>query len=308
MKKRITFLTAIILCVAILFSFASCSALTGEEEETNEFVAATVPVSDDVPVSESEIIAFYNDIMTNLQKTDMFDSSNKPGINMSESLSADDIKVLALDAAGEAVESDKLATLNKSAKAMKDRILSGVKTDSTVIGFGDMETPISSIVYPHTGVTQLSADDVLTANCKVDGNNMNISITLAGDVNTVNNVFGTRDKDEVLATINEQSKAYAELKDYTVEYIADEESNTYSTINMVVEVENQNGTYVCTGRIMSLGIRVICNVAADMTCVGSFADYGDVQVQFRFTDEKYYEFDWLGTATWEPAFAEEATE
>ena len=91
MKKRITFLTAIILCVAILFSFASCSAMTGEEEETNEFVAATVPVSDDVPVSESEIISFYNDIMTNLQKTDMFDSSNKPGINMSESLSADDI-------------------------------------------------------------------------------------------------------------------------------------------------------------------------------------------------------------------------
>lgn len=308
MKKRITFLTAIILCVAILFSFASCSAMTGEEEETNEFVAATVPVSDDVPVSESEIIAFYNDIMTNLQKTDMFDSSNKPGINMSESLSADDIKVLALDAAGEAVESDKLETLNKSAKAMKDRILSGVKTDSTVIGFGDMEPPISSIVYPHTGVTQLTADDVLTANCKVDGNNMNISIALAGDVNTVNNVFGTRDKNKVLATINEQSKAYAELKDYTVEYIADEESNTYSTINLVVEVENQNGTYVCTGRIMSLDIRVICNVAADMTCVGSFADYGDVQVQFRFTDEKYYEFDWLGTATWEPAFAEEATE
>lgn len=283
--------------------------MTGEEEESNEFVAATIPVSDDVPVSESEIIAFYNNIMTNLQKADMFNETNKPGIKLDESLRADNLKVLSLDTAtGEAVESDKLTTLNKSAKAIKDRIIGGIETDSTVIGFGDMETPITSIVYPYTGVTQLNIEDVIDADCNVDGSNMNISITLAGNVNTVDNVFGTRDKAEVLAAINEQSKAYAEVKDYSVEYIADEENNTYSYINLVVEVENQeDGTYVCTGRIMSLDIKIICDVAADMTCVGSFADYGDIQVQFRFTDEKYYEFDWLGTATWEPVF-EEVTE
>lgn len=309
MKKRITFLTAIVLCVAMMISFASCSAMTGEEEESTEFVAATVPVTDDVPVSEAEIIAFYNDILTKLQKADMFDETNKPGINLNESFSVDNIKLLALDNNGEATESDALATLNKSAKAIKDRMLGGIKTDSAVIAFGDMATPVSTLFYPYDGTTQLTAEDVIKADCNVDGSKMNIAITLAGDVNTVNNVFGTRDKAAVLSAINEQSKAYANVKDYAVEYIADEENNTYSTINLTVEVANNgDGTYSCTGRIMSLEIKVICDVAADMTCAGSFAQYGDVQVQFRFTDRKYYEFDWIGNATWEPMATEEVSE
>lgn len=310
MKKRLTLLTAIVLCVAMMISFASCSAMTGDEEETNEFVAATVPVTDDVPVSEAEIIAFYNDILTKLQQADMFNETNKPGINLNESLSVDNINVLALDTkTGEATESDALTTLNKSAKAIKDRILGGIKTDSTVIAFGDTATPVSSVIYPHDGTVKLNTEDVIKADCNVDGSNMNISITLAGDVNTVNNVFGTRDKAAVLSAINEQSKAYATVNDYTVEYIADEENNTYSTINLVFEVVNNgDGTYSCTGRIMSLEIKVICDVAADMTCAGSFADYGDVQVQFRFTDSKRYEFDWLGNASWEPLATEEASE
>lgn len=309
MKKRLTFLTAIILCIVMIFSFASCSSTTDGEAVTDEFVAATVPVNTNVPVSEAEIIAFYNDIMIALQKDGAFNETNKPGINLSESLSANDIKILSLDAAtGEATENSSLETLNKSAKAIKDRIISGIETDSTVIGFGDMSTPISTIIYPYTGESLLTAEDVVKAECNVDGSNLNISLTLAGDIDTVNNIFGTRDKAEVLTKFNENCKDYAEINDYEVSYVADDENNTYSTINMVVEVEQQaDGTYKCTGRIMSLDIKIICDVTADMTCMGSFADYGDLQVQFRFTDEKYYEFDWLGSSTWEPS-AESETE
>ena len=308
MKKRLTFLTAIILCFAMMFSFASCTSTGDEEDASDVFTAATIPVNTNVPVSEGEIIAFYNDIIANLQKSDMFTAENKPGVNLNESLSAGDLKVLALDASGEATESDSLNALNKSAKAIKDRIISGIETDSTVVAFGDMATPISTVFYPYDGTSNLTSDDVVKAECNVDGSNLNISITLAGDINAVNNIFGTRDKDEVLASFNENCKDYADISDYTVEYVADEENNTYSTIKLVVEVEEQeDGTYKCTGRIMSLNIKIICDVAANMTCKGSFADYGDLQVQFRFTDEKNYEFDWLGSATWEPA-AEEVSE
>lgn len=307
MKKRLTFLTAILLCVAMMFSFASCSTTGDDEDSSDVFTAATIPVNTNIPVSEGEIIAFYNDIMVNLQKADMFTAENKPGVNLSESLSANDIKVLALDTAtGEATESDALNALNKSAKAIKDRIISGIATDSTVVGFGDMATPISTVVYPCDGTSNLTSDDVVKAECNVDGSNLNIEITLAGNVDTVNNIFGTRDKAEVLASFNENSKDYADISDYTVEYVEDAENNTYSTIKLVVEVEEQaDGTYKCTGRIMSLNIKIICDVAANMACKGSFADYGDLQVQFRFTDEKNYEFDWLGSSTWEPAVEEE---
>lgn len=310
MKKRLSILIALILCITVMFSFASCTGTTGDEENETEFVAATLPVSDSVPVSESEIIAFYNDMVANLQKADMFDESNKPGIKLNESLSADNIQVLAYNAAtGEATESDTLTTLNKSAKAIKNRIIGGIETDSTVVGFGDTDVAFSTIFYPYNGESNLTSDNVINAACSVNGSSLNIKITLAGNADTVNNVFGIRDKAAVLENINEASSAYATVNDYAVEYVADEENNTYSTIEMSVEVEqNDDGAYVCTGRIMSMKIRILCDVSANITCVGSFADYGDLQVNFRFTDEKSYEFDWLGTATWEPAAVESATE
>lgn len=310
MKKRLSILTAIILCFAVMCSFAACTGTTDGDEDETEFIAATLPVSDDIPVSESEIITFYNDIITNLQKSDMFDESNKPGIKLSESLGADSIQILSYNAdTDEATENDALTTLNKSAKAIKNRIIGGIETASTTIGFGDTDTAFNTIFYPYNGESNLNTDDVIDAECSVNGSTLNVKITLNNDVNTINNVFGTRDKATVLEAINENSKDYAAINDYTVNYVADEENNTYSTIEMAVEVEQQaDGTYVCSGRIKSLKIRILCDVSANMTCTGSFADYGDLQVNFRFTDEKNYEFDWLGTATWEPSVAETVTE
>lgn len=306
MKKRLTLLTAILLCFAMLFSFASCTTTDEDEDSTDVFVAATIPVDSNIPVSETDIIDFYNSIMVNLQKSDMFTNENKPGIKLNESYRADNIDIFSINAAtGEPLTGDdaseSLNALKKSAKAIKDRILKGVPTDSDVIGFGDMDKSISSIVYPYDGTSSLSVEDVVKAECDVDGNNLNIAITLEGNVNTVDKIFGTRDKAEVISDFNEHCKEYANVKDYSVEYVQDSENNIYSTINMSVEVEKQaDGTYKCTGRIMSINMSIICDVTADIDCNGSFESYGDIQVKFRFTDTKNYEFDWLGSSTWEP--------
>lgn len=307
MKKRISTLTAVLLSIAMLFSFASCSSV---EEEGDEFVAATLAVNEDIPVSESEIIAFYNNIITELQKADSFTSENKPGINLSESLSAGGINVLSYNAAtGEASEDSKLDALKGSANAIKNRIIGGIKTDSTIIGFGDTSAPFTTIIHPGTGVSSLTESDFVSAECYVDGYNLYITIKLAGTLETVENIFGVRDKSAVLASFNEYSAEYAEVTDYSVEYIEDAENDTYSTIKLQVEVEQQeDGTYKCTGRIMNLDIQIICDVAANVTCKGSFADNGDIQVQFRFTDRKFYEFDWLGTSTWEPSAEDSSDE
>lgn len=288
-------------------SFAGCST-TGEDEEVDVFVAATLDVGDSIPVSESEIIAFYNDIITKVQTDSNFTAENKPGLNTGESIRVDDIKVLAYNTTtGEATEDDSLKSLNNSAKAIKDRILSGIDTSIPVIPFGDMNNSFSSVIYPYdSAVMNLTADDVLKAECNADGNNLNISIVLNNTAETVNAVFGTRDKEKLLSEFNKNSADYASINDYSVNYVGDEESNTYSTINLSVELEKQDdGTYKCTGRITSFRINIIADVAANITCKGSFADYGDLQIQFRFTDEKNYSFDWMGTADWEPTSAAE---
>lgn len=306
MKKKISIFAAIMLCFAVMASFAGCTATGDAEDVTDEFVAATLDINQSIPVSEAEIIAFYNDLMTKVQSDSSYTAENKPGVKTNESIGADNIKVLAYNAeTDEAVESDALNALNKSAKEIKNRIIGGIDTSIPVVAFGDTQDSISRVIYPYDSESvTLRADDVLEATCNADGNNLNISITLNNTFETVNNVFGTRDKDAVLSAMNENCKAYATINDYTVNYVADEESNTYSTINLSVELEKQeDGTYACTGRITSLNIRIIADVAANVTMGGSFADKGDVQVQFRLTDEKNYEFDWLGTASWEPVEA-----
>ena len=165
-----------------------------------------------------------------------------------------------------------------------------------------MNKSFSSVIYPYdSAVMNLTEADVIKAECNADGNNLNISIVLNNTEETVNTVFGTRDKEALLSALNENCADYASINDYTVNYVGNEENNTYSTINLSVELEKQDdGTYKCTGRITSFRINIIADVAANITCKGSFADYGDLQIQFRFTDEKNYTFDWMGNADWEP--------
>lgn len=306
MKKTISALIAIMLCVAMTASFAGCTSTASDDEAASDvFVAATIETADGLPSSEAEIIAFYNNIISSVQADDTFTAANKPGVKTNESLGVGNIKVLAYDKATDtATESDALSALNDSAKAIKDRILSGIDTSIPVIPFGDINTSISSVIYPYDSAeSKLDADDVVSAECSADGNNVNISIVLGNDIETVNTVFGTRDKAEVLADMNKNCENYATINDYSVEYVFvdTEEEKTYSTINLSVELEKQaDGTYECTGRITSFSIKMIADVKANITCKGSFEDAGDVQVQFRLTDEKSYEFDWLGTADWEP--------
>ena len=309
MKKTLSVLLALMLCFTMIASFTGCSLFAVEEGEEDEFVAATIDVGNELPVSKAEIVAFYNDIITKVQTDSNFTAANKPGVNTSESINADSIKILSYNAAtGEATENDALKGLNASAKTIKDRMLSGIDTSIPVVAFGDMDTSISTVIYPYDqAVSLLAIEDVVKAECNADGSNLNVSIVLNNSDEAINNVFGSRNKEEVLAKLNENCADYANINDYTVNYIADEESNTYSTINLGVELEkNEDGTYNCTGRISSFKIRVVADVAANAICKGSFADYGDIQIQFRFTNEKNYTFDWMGNATWEPAASAEA--
>lgn len=299
MKKSISILIAIMLCISVAISFTGCTGTAGEEDASDVFVAATIETPDGLPSSEAEIVAFYNQVISGVQNDKNFTAENKPGVEANESIWVDGINVLKYDKATDtATESDDLTSLNKSAKAIKDRILGKMPKANYKVAFGDMSKSISTVIYPFDSAeSNLSTANVEKATCSADGNNVNISIILKNDIDTVNTVFGTRDKAEVLKKLNDECKGYATVNDYTVDYvfIDTEEEKTYSTIDLSVELEKQeDGTFKCTGRITNFKIRMISDVKANLTCLGSFADAGDVQVQFRLTDEMNYSFDWLG--------------
>ena len=305
MKKTFSILIALMLCFAMVFSFAGCTTTTGEEEESDAFVAATIATPDGLPTSTSEIIAFYNNIISSVQENANFTAANRPGVKTNESLGVSNIEFVNV----QDNENDTYSTdgLNASAKAIKDRILGKIDTSVPVIAFGDMDASISSVVYPYDSAESLlQAEDVISAECNANGDNVNISIVLAGSADTINNVFGTRDKASVLANVNENCKGYLTVDDYTVDYpcVNTDEEKTYSTIDLSVELEKQaDGTYACTGRITNFKIRVIADIKATAKCEGSFAELETIELNFRLTDEKTYEFDWLGTASWEPVEA-----
>lgn len=301
MKKRLTTVMALLLCVSMALCLSSCGK-TDVDEDVSDFVAATIPVSANVPVSKQEIIDFYNDIISKVQDNTTFTSENRPGVKTNESLRVGDLKILAFNkATGTATESDSLKSLNKSAKAIKDRILGGIDLSIPVVPFGDMNTSVADVIYPYdSAVSAISAEDVVFAECNVDSNNLNVYLKLSSAPETIDKVFGIRDKASIISDMNSHSSEYAEIQDYTLSYVNDAENDVYSSIYLSVEVEKQeDGTFVCTGRITSLDIKIISDVSAEVEAKGSFADSGDLQVNFRLTDEKYYEFDWLGTSTWE---------
>ena len=299
MKKSISLFIAIMLCISLAVSFTGCTGTTGEEDTSDEFVAATIELPDGLPSSEAEIIAFYNQVIAGVQNDKNFTAENKPGIEANESFGVDGIKFLKYDVNSDsATESDELSALNKSAKAIKDRILDKVPKTNIKIGFGNTNKSNSTAIYPYDSAeSKLTAANVASATCSADGNNVNISIILNSNPETINTVFGSRDKAKVLETLNAECKDYATINDYSVNYVYvdTEDEKSYSTIDLSVELEKQeDGTYKCTGRITNFRIRVISDVTANLTCLGSFADAGDVQLQFRLTDEMNYSFDWLG--------------
>lgn len=317
MRKKLCSLTALLMAVIMLFSFSSCDLFTTEDDASSTFKPAEIPTPETIPVTETEIISFFNSVISYVQKTDNFTASDKPGINTSSSVSVDDIKFLKYDTATKtAKEDDSLIALNKSASSIKDRIISGLDLDTPVIVFGDMNTSASTVIYPYdSSDISLDVNDVKDASADVDGTNLNITLTLNDKSDSIAKLFEIKDKQTVLNSINKQSASYAKVTDYTIAYVdfdgvtdKDNPDNNqdpvHSKIELSCEVEkNSDGTYSCTGRITKFKYTIVSDVTASITCGGSFADYGDIQTTFRLTETREHDFDWYGSATWEPTTA-----
>ncbi len=293
-------LSIVTVCIILVFSLAGCSLFA--EEEENEFEPAEIPLNVDIPVDEAEVISYFNTIVSYIQRDGNFTEDKKPGIKTSEWLSVDGRSIRILTAEGN--EDDSLEGLNAAAKKIKDAILDGVDLSFPLIPFGDSSAKASEVIYPYdSDAIKLTADDVEYADCTVDADNLHIVITLADTPEAIRNVFGIRDKSEIIGKINETTASYALVNDYDIDYeieVPDGDTPIKSTISLSCEVKKQDdGSYKCTGRITEFTYTVNELVSADITCGGSLKDYGDIILKFRLTDTRSYEFDWYGSAVWE---------
>ncbi len=291
---------AIALCFISVFALSGCSLFASEEED--DFEPAEIPIESDIPVDEAEVIAYFNNVLSYIQKDSIFPEDKKPGIKKSESLGVDNGSIRVLSADGS--EDSSLDGLNAAAKKIKDEIISGIDNPPTIIHFGDISAKASEVIYPYdSDIMKITSDDVEYADCSVDSDNLHILITLSGTPETINRVFGIRDQNDILNKINETTASYAYVTGYETDYdidVPEGDTPVKSTIALSCEVEQQeDGSYKCTGRITEFKYTIYEMVTAHITCRGTFADYGDIMLRFRMTDTRSYEFDWYGSAVWE---------
>ena len=293
---------AAIISACILFSLSGCSFFSDDTDE-NEFEPAEVQNLSDIPVDEEEIIDYFNTLITYIETDGSFPADKKPGIKTTESFSVDKGSIRLFKADGS--EDAGLDTLSKAAKKIADEITGGVDVTYGLVPFGEAEgRKASEVIYPFDSDRMaLTSADVKNADCSVDADDLNIVITLSDTPEAVGNVFGIRDKNAVLEKINDFTSDYALVTDYEMDYavsVPEDAAPIESTITLCCELEKlDDGSYKCTGRIDKFTFTVNSDVTAYITCGGSFADNGDIQMKFRLTETRNYEFDWYGAALWE---------
>lgn len=312
MKKPLVKILIFVLSSAVLtMSLSSCIFDVVNEETKVDY--AKMPETDVMPVTEADVLNYFNTVLNYLQDSSNFTEKDKPGIKVSTEFSTDNREVLNLS--GE--EDDKLKPIDESAKQISNRIVSGLedsgKYNFSPLVFGDMSISASTLIYPYdSDKINITTADVLSAESDIDGSNLNLTITLNGTPEVIEKVYGVPDKQKVISDFNSQMSSYARLDDYTETYVnfeggTDEEDHekildpVYSVIKMSVALEkNDKGTYFATGRINDLEYTVVSDISAKMTGLGSLSDYGSFIVNFRKTENKKYEFDWIGNASFEP--------
>ncbi len=320
MRKTVTLITALALALTMLLNLTGCSIFDVSEDDLSDVTRADMPRTDRLPVTEGEIIAYYNELMTALKNDGAFTPETKPGILTEDSLDVYDIRLLKPSDSGEPVEDDSLKTMQKSAGKIRDRILDGLDLSVPTVQFGDMTASAKNVIAPvGADALALHAADVKHADLEIDGTHLNIFITLHGAASAIDKVYDAREPAKVIDAINKQSGEYCVVNSYHKDYVEIDPVNdpenpdnnvdaVYSRIEMVVELEkHEDGGFVSTGRVESVTYTVISDVTADLSMVGPFEALGPVICTMRMTETRKHTFDWYGSATWEPSVLEAAS-
>ena len=287
----------------MIFALSGCSLSSANQADDDEFEPAEIPIQADIPVDEEEIIDYFNTLITYIETDGNFPADKKPGIKTSESFSVDKGSIMLFNADGS--ENPDLDGMTRALKKIKNDITDGVDLGFDLVPFGAADdVKASEVIYPFdSNKMTLTSADVKSADCSVDANDLNITFVLSSTPEAIANVFGIRDKADTIAKVNDYTAEYAKVTDYDISYevsVPEDADSIESTIMLSCELEKlDDGSYKCTGRIDKFTFTVNSDVTAYLTCGGSFAEFGDVQLKFRLTDTRDYEFDWYGAASWE---------
>ena len=261
MKRILSLGLALLVVSASLLSLTACSS-SGDEEVEVQTTLAAVYTESAVPVEKS---------------------SETVGKNLSKgAIPTDSLKVT--KAGQEEVEEidSSLSAINDAAKAVKDLMLENIEETSGDIPFGSDNTDVV-LVQGENFASKLTVDDVKYATMTEVGDKYYITIEFndiseAEAKEILSKAFNLRDKADILNSEEfAKTKAYLELKDYSVNYTG---CKITATVNRL------------TNKIETVNYFKAANVTASALGKGTFEAHGDLSILFTLEDNAYYELNW----------------
>ena len=278
MKKIISLGLALLIVSASLLSLSACSS-SGDEEVEVQTTLAAVYTESAVPVEKSseEILNYFNSLLNSIK-------TEKPAMyyRFEKNVPNGSLKVTkAGQEEAEEIDSS-LSAINDAAKAVKDLMLENIKETSGDIPFGGDNTDVM-LVQGESFASKLSVDDVKYATMTEVGDKYYITIEFndiaeAEAKEILSKAFNLRDKADILNSEEfAKTKAYLELKDYSVLYTG---CKITAAVNRL------------TNKIETVNYFKAANVTASATGKGTFESHGDLSILFTLEDTSYYELNW----------------
>ena len=279
MKRILSLSLALLVVSAGLLSLTACSSSSSDEEVEVQTTLAAVYTESAVPVEKSseEILNYFNSLLNSIK-------TEKPAMyyRFEKNVPNDSLKVTkAGQEEAEEIDSS-LSAINDAAKAVKDLMLENIKETSGDIPFGGDNTDVM-LVQGESFASKLSVDDVKYATMTEVGDKYYITIEFndfgeAEAKRILSKAFNLRDKADILNSEEfAKTKAYLELKDYSVNYTG---CKITATVNRL------------TNKIETVNYFKAANVTASALGKGTFESHGDLSVLFTLEDKSYYELNW----------------
>ena len=278
MKRILSLGLALLVVSASLLSLTACSS-SGDEEVEVQTTLAAVYTESAVPVEKSseEILNYFNSLLNSIK-------TERPAMYYRFEKNVPNNSLKVTKAGQEEVEEidSSLSAINDAAKAVKDLMLENIEETSGDIPFGSDNTDVV-LVQGENFASKLTVDDVKYATMTEVGDKYYITIEFndiseAEAKEILSKAFNLRDKADILNSEEfAKTKAYLELKDYSVNYTG---CKITATVNRL------------TNKIETVNYFKAANVTASALGKGTFEAHGDLSILFTLEDNAYYELNW----------------
>lgn len=271
MKKSFATFCAVLLVFSMVIALASCDFSDEIAENTTETVQYTQ--SNTALKKNSEEVLLYFNTLVNSVKT------KTPAVSYTQELKIDNktLKITKADGA----EDDSLKSFGNALPGIKDLILTDIKKKSGSVGYGGDSNDVF-FVKGESWASALTADDIDSAVIKEVGDKYYITIVFGNITEeskaTLAKAFQLRDKATLLNSPEfAKISSYLEFKDY--------EAN-YSGCTITATVDRLTDTLV------NVSYNKVSDISAQVTGLSTFADYGDMAINFVLGDTTVFNFVW----------------